>query len=183
MSELSQKGFISCDKSERACPVRQVGAMPDRELSGRSDVFSPMRHAAEWHGTQKKQENKMIRSKKTLSVVASIGLLAGAATPALAVTCAEFTEMSAAEQSDLLSVSPAFGSIYDDSHGKTVDDDAAASDANGEEAVAVVDKDESTGGREAQREMGRGADLILRIMEDCKANPEGELEDIISSTQ
>ena len=125
----------------------------------------------------------MINSNKILSAVASVGLMAGAATPALAVTCAEFSEMSAQEQSETLSVSPAFGAMYDDSHDKTVPEGTSEAEGADEDAVSVVDKDASTGGREAQREMGRGADLILRVMEDCKINPESELEDVISRSQ
>lgn len=125
----------------------------------------------------------MFRSNKILSAVASVGLLAGVATPALAVTCVEFSEMSAQEQSEVLKVSPAFGGMYDDSHDKTVSEGTSEADGTDEEAISAVDKDASTGGREAQREMGRGADLILRVMEDCKINPNDDLEEIISRRQ
>lgn len=119
----------------------------------------------------------MTFTPRLLTTTAAFALVFATTAPVAAMTCGEFMEMDESQQMEAVAASGGREEARDDANS------ADAGGSGGDDASVVVDKDESTGGQEAQREDGRGADVIVRVLEECSKDSAAMLDDVISRTQ
>ncbi|MFN3210507.1 MAG: hypothetical protein ACE369_16190 [Roseovarius sp.] len=123
----------------------------------------------------------MTFSKTLIKSTSVLGLFALLSQPALAMTCAEYSEMDEAGQMEAFETMGGRENLREEAVGADEGADTDASSASNE----LGDPDDDIGGRAAARAAATGSDeeLMVVLMEECEGNPEMDMADMFQSEE
>ncbi|KRS10488.1 hypothetical protein XM53_20995 [Roseovarius atlanticus] len=115
----------------------------------------------------------MTFGKTFLKSTSVLGLVVALSTPAYAMTCAEYSAMDSAGQTEAFEGMGGREMLRDEAVGADENADTDAASATNE----LGDPDDDVGGRAAARAAATGSDeeLMTVLMEECEANPDMDM--------
>lgn len=116
-----------------------------------------------------------------LKSTCALGVLAFLAQPALAMTCAEYSQLDEAAQQEAFETRGGRENLREAATGS--DEGEKTTDANTDGELG--DPDDDIGGRAAARAAATGSDeeIMVVLKEECEANPDMQFDDIFEDPE